>query len=71
MRYAKENHEENVHTHHDDVMADARPDLQPAAVVTHQEKKVLKGKRLSVIMTLKFTMYCNYLITQSFVILKI
>ena len=44
MRYAIQNHEENVHTHHDDVMADARPDLQPAAVVTHQEKKVLKGK---------------------------
>lgn len=38
---SKQNHEEDVHTHHNNIVADAGPNLQPAAIVTHQEKEVL------------------------------
>lgn len=41
MGNSKQNHEEDVHTHHNNIVADAGPDLQPAAIVTHQEKEVL------------------------------
>ena len=34
--------QEQYHRHHDDVVTDTHADLQPAAVVAHQEEKVLQ-----------------------------
>jgi len=38
--------QEQDHRHDDDVMTDAHADVQPAAVVTHQEEEVLKHGKI-------------------------